>query len=825
LISIKTQAPPAAMQPEPYTTLHCYHCGQPVPRELSLSVVIDGVREPMCCAGCQAVAETIIGYGLGNFYRFRTGASAKPEALAPADLFKFEIYDDRQFQSTFTTAAADGSRTAHLLLEGVVCPACAWLIESRLQRLSGLADVKVNYAAHRAAVTWREDQLTLGGILRTIHDLGYRAYPYDPGRAQLSLESERKAHLRRLGLAGLLGMQVMMFAIAVYVGDWTGMEAEYKSFFNWIGLLLTTPVMLYSARPFFDRAARDLKLLRPGMDVPVALGLLVAYGSSIVTTIAGTGPVYYDSVVMFVFLLLTARYFEFLARQRAMRHYDAASRIIPAVATRLDSQEDEARLTPVPVAKLKPGDRVLVKPGESICADGTIVQGSTTVDEAIITGEHLPVKKSVADPVIGGTTNLDSPIQVAITRIGPETVLAHVLKLAAAGQEVKPAVTRLTNRIATGFVIAVLLLAAIVALYWWRIDPARAVPVTIAVLVITCPCALSLATPVALTAAAGRLMSRGLVMVNNDALEVLNRATHFILDKTGTLTTGKLKVREIRMQPGGERERCLAAAAALESHSEHPIAKAILAAGDRAPSLLAGQVDNYPGRGIRGVVEGRCYYLGTEDFIREQTGHTAEPGATAAPLITRIVLADQTGIQCDFLLADELRPGARELISALHSGYHATLLLSGDAPEVVQSVAAELGITTFHARMTPAQKLERVEALIREGAVIIVIGDGINDAPVLARAHLSIAMGAGVDVAKLHADMILLNNDLDVLRAAVDLAGRTSRIIRQNLGWAIAYNLLAIPVAVTGLVAPWLAAVGMSLSSLIVAGNSMRLNT
>jgi len=796
-----------------------------VPPGLSLVALIDGRSEPMCCPGCQAVAETIVTYGLENYYHYRTGVARKPEELLPADLLRYEIYDDQQFQSGFTETISAGQRAVHLLLEDIVCPACTWLIESRLTRLPGMVEVKVNYTSHRATITWREDQLTLGGILRTIHDLGYRAYPHDPKLGQSALEYERKQQLRRLGLAGLLGMQVMMFAIAIYVGDWSGMETAYKQYFNWICLMLSTPVMLYSAAPFFIRAWRDLRILRPGMDVPVALGLAIAYGGSVRATITGAGPVYYDSVVMFVFLLLTARYFEFMARQRATRHYDDASRIVPAIATRLDQTDGEVRPAPVPVAKLRPGDRLLVKPGETIAADGRLITGATTIDESILTGEGQPVKKIAGDPISGGSTNIDTPIEVEVVRVGRDTVLAHILQLAAAGQQEKTAITRLTNRVATVFVIGVLLLAVAVAAYWWWIDPAMAVPVTISLLVITCPCALSLATPVAVTAATSRLLGRGLVIINPDALELLNRATHFIFDKTGTLTEGRLRVHDVRVHAGSDRELSLARAAALESRSEHPVARAILEYSGRAPPATAQQVVNYPGSGITGVIAGMRYYLGTAEFVQQQAGVAIEHlPPDGQPVMTPIVLADTTGVQCVFLLADALRPGAEKLIADLQLDHRQVVLLSGDAVEVVRSTAAALGIRDYHGRMTPAAKLEQVAVLATQGVITAVIGDGINDAPVLARAHVSIAMGAGVDIAKLHADMILLSNNLDVLNEAVALAARTRRIIRQNIGWAIAYNLLAIPIAASGLVPPWLAAIGMSLSSLIVVGNSIRLS-
>jgi len=803
----------------------CFHCGEPVPQSLSLSVMINGRPEPMCCAGCQAVAETIIAYGLENFYRYRTGPSRKPTDLVPEELLKFEVYDDVQFQEGFTESVGGNRRSAHLVLEDIVCPACTWLIESRLRRLPGLAEVKVNYASNRADITWQEGKTTLGTILKIIQDLGYRAYPYDPRRGMQTLEAERKSQLRRLGLAGLLGMQVMMLSIAIYTGDWSGMESEYKYFFYWICLLLTTPVMFYSARPFFTRAWRDLRVLHTGMDVPVSLGLAIAYLSSIWTTVTGVGQVYYDSVVMFIFLLLTARYFEFLARKRAMQHFDEVSRIIPAIATRLEYRDGQYRQVPVAVAKLQPGDRLLVKPGETISADGVIVSGTTAVDESLITGESMPVRKSTGEQVIGGSTNVDSPIEIGITRIGKQTILASILKLADTGRQEKAAITRLSNRIASWFVLIVLILAVVVAVYWWHADRSMWIPVTISLLVITCPCALSLAIPVAVTSATTRLMSKGLVIINNNALEILNRASHFIFDKTGTLTEGRLKVYDIVLHTNNIKDECLAVAAALECNSEHPVARAILdyCSGIQAP--FAERVVNHPGRGIEGLISGRHYYLGTAEFIQDLAGIAVDPEfQDEADKTTSIILADRERIYCCFRLSDRIRSGAGQLITDLARTRREIVLLSGDSPGVVRRVAEGLGIQQYYGRMSPEQKLAKVEQLAENNNITAVIGDGINDAPILARAHISIAMGAGVDVAKLYGDMILLNSNLLVLNDAVIQAARTAGIIRQNIAWAVGYNLLAIPVAVTGLVAPWEAAIGMSLSSLIVVGNSMRLS-
>ena len=800
----------------------CFHCGESIVDGVNLSVLIDGSARPVCCPGCQAVAQTILDYGLQGFYKYRTAPSQRPETAAQDVDASLRVYDDDVFQQTFVETRGS-RRSASFMLEGVVCPACTWLIESRLARLAGVSDINVSYAGSRAELSWDPVAVRLSEILQAIQTLGYRAWPFHPDTRRTVLEQERKALLRRIGLAGLLGMQVMMISVALYFGDWTGMESGYRRFFYWVCLILTVPVLSYSGGVFFARAWRDLRVLRTGMDVPVALGLLVAFCGSAWSTIRGEGHVYYDSIVMFIFLLLVARYLEFAARGRALRHYDRLLRILPVTVTRLLPGGAGYHEETLPLVRLAPGDRLLVRPGETIGADGTIISGASRIDESLITGESVPVTRSAGAAVIGGSTNIESPIQVRVERAGDDTMLSGILRLADRGRLGRPRITEFTDRVASVFVLAVIILAAGIGLYWWHVRPEMWLPVTVAVLVITCPCALSLATPIALTCARSAFMRQGLAVAGANALEILYRSSRVVFDKTGTLTRGRPVLLELHCLSAADRDHCLHIAAALEQQSEHPIAAAIRAALGRAPALEFDHVHNYPGRGIAGTLRGRRYFLGTAAYVGEQVSYPVDAGSGISAGASSVLLADEQEVLCVMHFGDELRVGARQLLDTLRRLGKQTMLLSGDSADAVRQVAHDLGITDYRARLLPDQKREIVDALIEAGELVVFVGDGVNDAPVLAVAHASVAMGQGVDIAKLNADMILLNDNLDTLARAFVHARATSRVIRQNLGWALGYNLLALPAAAAGLVAPWQAAIGMSLSSLLVVANSIRL--
>lgn len=814
-----SSASPAATTPSPTT---CFHCGLPVPRGVDHQVVIKGVPRAMCCLGCTAVAHAIVAAGLDDFYSHRTATAPTARELVPEVLRQLELYDHPDIQKSFVRTTNGHMREASLILEGITCAACVWLNERHLAALPGVLEVSANYATHRARIQWDDTRIKLSEILQAVTRIGYIAHPYDPNRQQDILARERKQQLRRLGLAGVLGMQVMVLAEALYAGDYFGIEASFRGLFNWLSLGLTLPVLLYSAQPFFRAAWRDLRQHQAGMDVPVSLGISVAFAGSVWNTVQGSGAVYYDSVVMFVFFLLTARYFELIARVRATEAQENLVRMVPAMATRITAQGDDI----VPVAELQPGDRVRVRPGESLPADGHVLEGHSSVDEALLTGESTPIVKTVGDAVIGGSVNIEGPLIMRVQHTGADTVLSAVLRLLDRAQSEKPRLTQLADRAASWFVGSVLLLAVGVALYWLNAEPARWLPITLSVLVVTCPCALSLATPAALTAATGRLTRLGLLTTRGHALETLARATHVIFDKTGTLTSGRLRLVRAHCFATHSTDDCLRIAAALEAHSEHPIAQALRAAAGSFDSSAATEVVNTPGAGILGRVEKVFWYLGTDAFIVTHTGLHAD--ATTLDELRRdghsvVLLANDEHIAAALQLADTLRPGAQALVKALQDDGKTVMLMSGDHAQAVQPIAATLGIAAPRWQQTPADKLAAVQSLQRDGAVVAMVGDGVNDAPVLAAAQVSIAMGGGTAIAAASADMLLLSDHLEHLVDGLRIAHKTLRIIRENLIWAVAYNLIALPAAALGWVAPWMAAIGMSASSLLVVLNALRL--
>ncbi len=773
----------------------------------------------MCCRGCAAVAQAIVDAGLTDFYRHRSEPSRQAEELIPEQLRGLRLYDRPDLQKSFVRAEGDYLREASLILEGIVCAACVWLNERHVNALAGVKEFRVNYSTHRAHLTWDEREVRLSDILSAIAAIGYTAHPFDPNRQETLQKQERALALRRIGVAALGSMQVMMLAVAMYAGDYYGMEEGIRRFLRWVSLLITIPVIGYASRPFFSAAWRDLRVWRLGMDVPVALAISGAFCASAWYTWQDGGEVYFDSITMFTFFLLSGRFLEMTARHRAGRIGEELVRMLPATATRLDVKGAEEV---VAVAELAPGDRVLVRPGDTIPADGQVLEGSSSVDESLLTGESMPLAKGAAAYLVGGSVNVESPLVMQVEKVGADTVLSSIVRLLDRAQSEKPHLAMLADRVAAWFVAGILVIAAGVAWWWWSQAPDMAVRVTLAVLVVTCPCALSLATPAAITAATGGLTRLGLLTTRGHALETLARATHIVFDKTGTLTHGHSKLVGVEPLRGMDRQRCLELAAALERGSEHPLGKALRDAADGL--LQASDLRNTPGKGIEGYVERTRYRLGKPEFVAALSiGTTGVSRTEQDPAVTWVALGDEQGVLAWFQLADTLRSDALDTVAKLRALGLKVLLLSGDQPATVAAIARQVGIQDAEGGLLPADKLARIKTLQAAGAVVAMVGDGINDAPVLAAAPVSIAMGGGTAVAHAAADMILLAENLDMLVRGLKTARRTLRIIRQNLAWALAYNLVALPLAAIGWLAPWMAALGMSLSSLLVVANALRL--
>ena len=782
----------------------------------------------MCCIGCQAVAQAIVDNGLDDYYRNR---DALPESQAgqrealPAVLEGLALYDNADFQKSFVREPGPDEREAALIIEGITCAACIWLNERHIARQPGVLAVDINYATRRARVRWDTRQTQLSSILAAITAIGYRAHPYDTARSETLARAERRAALWRVFVAGFGMMQVMMYAVPVYLAGEGDMTPDVEQLMRWASLVLTLPVVFYSAAPFFRGAWRDLRFRRVGMDVPVALGVGAAFLASVWATLTASGEVYFDSVTMFVFFLLGGRFLEMTARQRAVSVTEALAKLMPAFALQVPDYPAQRECRQVMVSELVAGDVVVVRPGAAIPADGVVVEGESHANEALLTGESAPCPKRVGSPVTGGALNIDSPIYMRVTEVGEGTRLSAIVRLMERAAQEKPRLVELADRIAGQFILALLGVAAAVAAVWYVIDPAQALWITVSVLVVTCPCALSLATPVALTVASGALAKAGLLVTRGHAIESLARATHFVFDKTGTLTRGELVLRETLSCGRLDAERCQALAAALEQASEHPIGKALreAAAGAALPAL--GEARNVPGSGMLAPFDGGEVRLGRPAFVAQLHG-LAVPEAAAGMLAsgeTVIALGDARGWLAFFRLGDEVRPEAVALIATLRADGRRVSLLTGDAAHVAARVAQLLGIEEVRAEASPQDKHDYVAHLQADGAVVAMVGDGINDAPVLAKAQVSVAMGSGAQLARTQADFVLLSENLDHLGEGYRLACRALRVIRQNLWWSFAYNFVALPLAMVGLVTPWLAGIGMSGSSLLVVMNSLRL--
>jgi P-type Cu2+ transporter len=810
------------------TTENCYHCGLPVPQGVDIHVEIDAQPRTMCCAGCQAVAEAIVANHLTDYYRHRDALPESPREAMPQALHELGLFDHPEVQKNFVRPVGEHEREAALILEGITCAACVWLNEAHIARQPGVTAVDINYATRRARVRWDERATKLSAILEAIQAIGYRAHPYDVTRSEQLAQKERRTAQWRLFVAGFGMMQVMMYAVPAYVAGAGDMAPDIDQLLRWASLILTLPVMFYSAAPFFINAWRDLRFRRVGMDVPVALGMGSAFLASVWATLTAAGEVYFDSVTMFVFFLLTGRYLEMMARQKAARGVEALARALPAFAERLpqwpSGPMDEGER--VAVADLCVGDCVRVRPGEVIPGDGEVLEGESSSDESLLTGESRAVTKRVGDTVTGGSVNVASPLVVRLARVGEATRLASIRRLMEQAAAEKPALVQMADRIAMRFIWVLLSLAAVTALYWFNTDPERVLWIFVAVLVVSCPCALSLATPAALTVATGALAREGVLVTRGHAIETLARADHWIFDKTGTLTLGQPTVVALYRAEGMDATEVYAWVRALEQASEHPLARALLekvGAGETAPlrALRA-----HTGQGIEArLPDGGPVRIGVPAYVGALHGipMPTEMAAWLAAGDTVVALGDRVGWRAGFRIADALRPGVAASLARLRKQGLTLTILSGDAQQTVAAVAAELGIEDHHGGMTPEDKHAFVRKLQARGRSVAMVGDGVNDAPVLAQAHVSVAMGAGTDLARSQADVVLLSNDLAHLASGVAIAKRTLGIMRQNLLWAFTYNVVAIPLAMVGWVTPWMAGIGMSASSLLVVVNALRL--
>ncbi|HFC6180022.1 TPA: heavy metal translocating P-type ATPase [Neisseria meningitidis] len=808
----------------------CFHCGLDVPEHLHLTVRYENEDRETCCAGCQAVAQSIIDAGLGSYYKQRTADAQKTELPPQEILDQIRLYDLPEVQSDFVETHG-GTREAVLMLGGITCAACVWLIEQQLLRTDGIVRIDLNYSTHRCRVVWEDGKIRLSDILLKIRQTGYTAAPYDAQKIEAANQKERKQYIVRLAVAGLGMMQTMMFALPTYLygGD---IEPDFLQILHWGGFLMVLPVVFYCAVPFYQGTLRDLKNHRVGMDTPITVAIIMTFIAGVysLATNAGQG-MYFESIAMLLFFLLGGRFMEQIARRKAGDAAERLVKLIPAFCHRMPGYPGSQDIEEAAVVKLQAGDVVLVKPGETIPVDGTVLEGSSAVNEAMLTGESLPVAKMPSEKVTAGTLNTQSPLIIRTDRTGSSTRLSYIVRLLDRALAQKPRTAELAEQYASTFVFGELLLAVPVFIGWmFYADAHTALWITVALLVITCPCALSLATPTALAASTGALAREGILISGKQTLETLAQTTDIIFDKTGTLTRGNPTVSRISLLSGTDEAFVLAVAQALEQQSEHPLARAILnhrVSDGMIPDIRVGQRLNHVGEGVGAQLtvngETQVWALGRAAYVAKIAGEPPQDEQSSESG-SAVYLGNQLGFQAVFYLQDPLKEGAEEVVRKLKRQHLTLHLLSGDRETAVAETARALGIAHYRAQAMPEDKLEYVKALQKEGKKVLMIGDGINDAPVLAQADTSAAVAGGTDIARDGADIVLLNEDLNTVPHMLVQAGRTRQIIRQNLSWASAYNIIAVPLAVLGYVQPWIAALGMSFSSLVVLGNAMRLH-
>lgn len=787
--------------------VQCFHCHEPVLTGQRFTAVLAGEQQLFCCAGCQAVAETIFSNGLQDYYKFRTESATKVAAMPEQLLAELASFDNAEVLADISRQH-ENLTEIELSISGMSCAACAWLIEKQLKQQPAIASAAINASTQRALLRFDSTQLALSQILKTIAALGYQASPFVADQEEQVFKLELNRYLKRLAVSGILTMQVMMLAFALYFGEYTGIDASHEGYLRWISMLLTIPVVLYAAKPFLISAWRSTKARQMNMDVPVTLALYYTFFASSYATLFQTGEVYFESVCMFTFLLQLGKFFEFRARAQAREATSNLLKIMPVTATHITEHGPE----PTSARRLQAGDVILVKAGETLPADGTVLEGTSSVDESMLTGEYRPISKTQGDAVLAGSINHDGLLKVQVNAVLAHSRLGQIIQLQQQTLSQKPRLVEKTDELAKYFVERLLVIALLTFLlwyFWW--NPDRAFWVTLSVLVATCPCALSLATPTAITCALARLNRQGVLIKNAQALETLPDISHIVLDKTGTLTEGKFSISQIsRFTSQFSEAEILNLIANLERYSEHPIARAFAPHLGQQLELTAVEVSI--GAGIQGYWQGQLVRVGSAAFCQ------------VASQTDAMVYISLDGVALAAVhLADKLRSEVPALIRQLQQQGYQLGMLTGDNSAQAEQLSAELNLNFMVKGCSPEQKVAEIQQLIAKGAKVLMLGDGINDSPSFNAAHISVAVHSGTDLSKNQADVVLLQPDLRLLQNLLVGGKTTAKIIKQNLGWSVGYNVVIIPLAVAGFVSPYIAVIGMSFSSLLVVSNSLRL--
>lgn len=854
---------------------HCFHCGDPLPDKPFFTLILHEQR-PMCCMGCQLAAQSIVEAGLEQYYLDRSEINRT--ASLPDSLYQLQAYDHDEVKSQFIYPQ-DGASVAELSVSNLRCAACSWLIETQLYKLDGLQQCQVNLTHQRMRVVWDENRLPISQILAQVQAVGYDAKPYRQDTHEAMLRRDNRRMMFQLGIAALGAMQAMMFAVGLYFGEYTGMDINDRQFLRWVSLFVSIPVFLIAGIPFFTSAWSAIRAKQVNMDVPISIAIVITFFASLYATVGQTGETYYDSVSMLIFFLLAGKYVEHNARVKAanlandlvvvepllvakLGHEDIGSadtlqdysqRYQAAFHASLEydrpvEQDDElvtnATVKQHPIApasqdlvsaqSLQVGDIVRIDAGSSVISDGILLSNTATVSQSLLTGESDLIVKQLGDEIVGGSQNDSQPFIMQVTALPKDSQMGVIDRLVNRALSEKPQVALRADKLARWFVARVLVIASGVFLAWYFIEPSHAIWATVAVLVATCPCALSLATPIALTVSTNRLASLGFLATRGHTITSLANVTHVAFDKTGTLTYGQpnlLAIEPLNAAKTMDEQRLLTLAASLEIGSRHPIAHALLTATRQLHLPQAEQLEQVAGGGLQAMIEGKAYRLGHLSFVldnaNEQVLADSPPNLEQHHASTSVTLSQFDGHMwqpmAHFYFHDKVREAARATIDALTAQGINVLMLTGDPSEQAQLVAQRLGIETVYKGLTPQDKVEHLQALQQQGHVVQMVGDGVNDAPVLAAATISTAMAGAADLAQVTSDSLVLNGEIFSVAKAHQVARKTDHIIAQNFRWALGYNLVVLLPAAFGYVPPWLAAIGMSISSLFVVMNALRL--
>lgn len=791
--------------------LLCAHCGlEALPGE---SRTRDG--QLYCCAGCETAASIIRQSGLTGFYALPERRNAR---VAASDR-SYAEFDHEAFQQAHVRTGPDGLAETSLYLEGVHCASCVWLVERVPMIVPGAVRAELDVTRGVARLAWDPQAVQLSALAQALDRLGYAPHAFRGRRADEARRAEERAMLTRIGVAGAIAGNVMTIALALYSGMFSGMEREFETYFRWLSFLLVTPGLLWPGRVFFTSAWQAVRNGGLHMDVPIALALAAGYVQGAINTVRDAGPIYFDAVGTLIFLLLVGRYLQHRAQRSAADSAALLGALSPATARVVEGNE----IREVPTEAVLPGMTLDVRAGDTLAADGVVARGSSSLDLALLTGESRPVRVGEGERVYAGTVNLSSPLRVRVEEAGATSRLGRLLRDVEDGARQRPPVVLFADRISGYFIAAVLALAATTAWLWWGRDHFTALDNAIALLVVTCPCALAMATPLSFTVAIGRAAGRGILIKGAHALETLTGQGRLILDKTGTLTEGRLVLEDFTSAEPAAASTAPSLRAmvlALEQHSRHPVAQAFAAAW---PDTALPEVDQYDetlGGGLRGVIAGHEVIVGRPEWVRAQVSRESAALRNAEPLaaqLTPVLIAVDGKIVARAGFGDPLRPEAREAVATLQRAGWQVQLLSGDHPEVVRAVAASLGIADEYAEggASPERKRAVIEQARAEGTVVMV-GDGVNDAAAIAAATVGIAVRGGAEAAMAAADVYLAKGGIASLRELVDGARRTTSIIQRNMFIALGYNAIAVVLAMMGALDPLFAAILMPLSSVTV---------